>query len=584
MEIYISEFSKYVIALLIALYTCESFAALFRKDEEKRRGVYARQNFLMFVFLFSCFVVICFEKKDITYLFFYAFGQIILYAVNVLYRMIYPKANRLIANNMCMLLGIGFVILARLDLGKAGRQLIIVTVSLGAALLIPFFVSKFHFLRNLKWLYAMVGIAALSVVMILGQTTYGSKLSYSIAGVAFQPSEFVKIIFVFYVASALYKAAGFFEVFTTAVVAAAHVIALVISKDLGSALIFFLVYVLMVFVASKNFLYLLAGAAGGSAAAYVAFQVFTHVQVRVQAWKDPWSVIDAEGYQITQSLFAISSGSWFGLGLFKGTPESIPFVETDFIFSAIAEELGIIFAVCLILICVSSFVMFMKIASGLRDKFYQLTAFGLGVTYIFQIFLTIGGGTKFIPLTGVTLPLISYGGSSVLTTLVMFAVLEGLHIIWQDEEELAQEQAREMAEQRKNRKKKAEKAARKKSRLSEEQEAEWDERGPKKRSPRKTEARVKERISSGTDLRMEAIGPNEAEERLRKTGPEKAMPSRKKAVSELEEPETDFENIDTEPEELEIDLEDMEINWEDMEIGVENIEYPAGDGSGDEKY
>ncbi|MDE6890399.1 MAG: FtsW/RodA/SpoVE family cell cycle protein, partial [Lachnospiraceae bacterium] len=165
--------------------------------------------------------------------------------------------------------------------------------------------------------------------------------------------------------------------------------------------------------------------------------VFTHVQVRVQAWKDPWSVIDAEGYQITQSLFAISSGSWFGLGLFKGTPQSIPFVETDFIFSAIAEEMGNIFAVCLILICVSCFILFMNVAAKLRDKFYQLAAFGLGVTYIFQVFLTIGGGTKFIPLTGVTLPLISYGGSSVLTTLIMFAVLEGLYIIYQEEEESA---------------------------------------------------------------------------------------------------------------------------------------------------
>ncbi len=218
-------------------------------------------------------------------------------------------------------------------------------------------------------------------------------------------------------------------------IAAAHVIVLVISKDLGSALIFFMVYVLMVFVATKNALYLLAGAAGGSAAAYVAYTVFSHVQVRVKAWKDPWSVIDSAGYQITQSLFAISSGDWFGLGIYKGTPEAIPFVEADFIFSAIAEEFGIIFSVCLILICVSCFIMFMHTAAVLKDKFYQLTAFGLGVTYIFQVFLTIGGGTKFIPLTGVTLPLISYGGSSVLTTLIMFAIIEGLYMVRQDESE-----------------------------------------------------------------------------------------------------------------------------------------------------
>lgn len=435
MELYISEFSKYVIALLITLYTYECFAVFRYEDEEKRSGIYTRQNILMFAFHFSCFLVICFETEDITYLFFYAFQQIILYAAIVLYRMLYPKANRLVVNNMCMLLSISFVILTRLNMEKAVKQFVIVTGSLIVALLIPFFVHKFKFLKNLKWIYAMVGIGALSIVMILGQTTYGSKISYSIAGITFQPSEFVKILFVFFIASALYQASGFFEVFTTAVVAAAHVIVLVISKDLGSALIFFVVYVLMVYVASRNFLYVIAGAAGGAAAAIISYKVFTHVQIRVQAFKDPWSVIDSAGFQITQSLFAISSGGWFGLGLYKGKPEDIPFVETDFIFSAIAEELGIIFAVCLILICVSCFIMFMNIAVRLRDKFYQLTAFGLGVTYIFQVFLTIGGGTKFIPLTGVTLPLISYGGSSVLTTLIMFAIIEGLYMVKQDESE-----------------------------------------------------------------------------------------------------------------------------------------------------
>lgn len=435
LEIYVSEYSRYVITLLIILYTYESFAVFRYAKEEQRKGIYARQCFLMFAFHFSCFVTICFETGDITYLFFYAFQQIMLYAFTVLYRMLYPKSNRLVSNNMSMLLCIGFVILTRLDMTKAIKQFIIVTGSLAIALVIPFFVHKFKLLKKMKWIYALAGVAALGIVMILGQTTYGSKLSYSIAGITFQPSEFVKILFVFYIASSLHEESGFFEVFTTAVVAAAHVISLVISKDLGSALIFFITYVLMVFVATRNYLYVLAGAIGGSGAAYVAFQVFRHVQVRVQAWRDPWSVIDSDGFQITQSLFAISSGGWFGLGLYKGTPKSIPFVETDFIFSAIAEELGILAAVSLILICVSTFLMVMDIASGTRDKFYQLIAFGLGVTYIFQVFLTIGGGTKFIPLTGVTLPFISYGGSSILTTIVMFAVVQGLQIIRREEEE-----------------------------------------------------------------------------------------------------------------------------------------------------
>lgn len=458
MELYVSEFSKYVITLLIALYTYESFAVFRKKQESDRNGIYTRQNILMFGLHFSCFIVICFETGDVTYLFFYAFQQIVLYATVILFRMLYPKTNRLLVNNMCMLLTVGFVILTRLSLGKAIRQFIIVMISLVIALVIPFFVSRFRFLKEWKWIYAAAGIVALGIVLVLGQTTYGSKLSYTIAGLTFQPSEFVKIIFVFFVASALYKAAGFFEVFTTAVIAAAHVIILVCSKDLGSALIFFVVYVLMVVVASRNWLYLLAGVSGGSVAAYLAYRVFPHIQVRVQAFKDPWSVIDSTGYQITQSLFAITSGGWFGLGLFKGTPESIPFVEADFIFSAITEELGLLFALCVILICVSSFVMFMNISMNLKDKFYQLTAFGLGVTYIFQVFLTIGGGCKFIPLTGVTLPFISYGGSSVLTTLIMFSITEGLSMI--QEEEAEEEKHR----RKRIRQKKKKQAGRKKDR------------------------------------------------------------------------------------------------------------------------
>lgn len=472
MELYVSEFSKYVITLLIALYTYESFAVFRKKQESDRNGIYTRQNILMFGLHFSCFIVICFETGDITYLFFYAFQQIVLYATVILFRMLYPKTNRLLVNNMCMLLTVGFVILTRLSLGKAIRQFIIVMISLVIALVIPFFVSRFRFLKEWKWIYAAAGIVALGIVLVLGQTTYGSKLSYTIAGLTFQPSEFVKIIFVFFVASALYKAAGFFEVFTTAVIAAAHVIILVCSKDLGSALIFFVVYVLMVVVASKNWLYLLAGVSGGSVAAYLAYRVFPHIQVRVQAFKDPWSVIDSTGYQITQSLFAITSGGWFGLGLFKGTPESIPFVEADFIFSAIAEELGLLFALCVILICVSSFVMFMNISMNLKDKFYQLTAFGLGVTYIFQVFLTIGGGCKFIPLTGVTLPFISYGGSSVLTTLIMFSITEGLSMI--QEEEAEEEKHR----RKRIRQKKKKQAGRKKDRpVYEYEDLDFEENG-----------------------------------------------------------------------------------------------------------
>lgn len=433
MELYITELSKYFITLFMALYTLECFLVFRFSDEERRSGIYARQNLLMFLVHFSCFLVICFETGNIEYLFFYVLQQILLFATVMLFRMVYPKGNRLIVNNMCLLLSIGFVILTRLSFEKAIKQFFIVTVSIVAGMLIPYFIHKLKFLKSLTWVYAATGIVALGVVLILGAVTYGSKISYSIAGVTFQPSEFVKIVFVFFLASALYESHDLPRVILTAALAGIHVLILVASRDLGSALIFFIVYVMMVFIATARWIYLLLGCAGGCGAAVLAYQFFSHVQVRVQAWKDPFSCIDDAGYQITQSLFAISSGGWFGLGLFRGTPTSIPFVEADFVFSAVAEELGILFSMCMILVCISCFIMFMDISVRLQDRFYRLIAFGLGVTYIFQVFLTVGGGTKFIPMTGVTLPFISYGGSSVLTTLVMFFIIEGLFIIRQEE-------------------------------------------------------------------------------------------------------------------------------------------------------
>lgn len=433
MEHYVIALSKYFIAIFLALYTYECFAVFRFQDEERRKGIYTRQIILMFFFHFSAFLTICVQTGELQYLFFYAFQQLAIFATLVLFELFYPTLNRLIVHNMCMLLTIGFIILTRLSFEKAMKQFIIVVISLVISMIIPHFIYKMKFLKNLSWLYALIGIISLGIVLLLGSITNGSKISYTIAGITFQPSEFVKIIFVFFIASALYQSSTFLHVVYVTLVAAVHVLILVVSKDLGGALIFFMTYVLMVYLATHKIRYLLLGLGGGCAASIVAYQIFSHIQTRVQAWRDPWSVIDGDGYQITQSLFSLGRGELFGLGLFKGAPDDIPFVEQDFIFSAVVEEMGLIVGLCLILICLSCFIMFMNISMKLKDRFYQLVAFGLGVLYIFQIFLTIGGDTKFIPLTGVTLPLVSYGGSSVLTTLIMFSIIEGLFMIRLDE-------------------------------------------------------------------------------------------------------------------------------------------------------
>ena len=282
-------------------------------------------------------------------------------------------------------------------------------------------------------LYLLVGVLLLAVVLVLGNVTSGSKLSLTFRGITFQPSEPVKLLFLFYLASFLAEKTDFKRVVLVSIGAAAHVLLLVAERDLGSALIFFMTYLCVLFMATNSYLYLTLGIAGLCGGAVAAYKIFRHVRVRVQAWWNPFAYIDNQGFQIAQSLFSIGAGGWFGLGLMNGAPEDIPYVETDFIFSAICEEMGIVTGICILLISVSSFLMMMQIGLKTEDKFYKLICLGGAVTYLFQIFLTIGGGIKFIPLTGVTLPFISYGGSSLLTSILLFYLMQAVYIRYRKE-------------------------------------------------------------------------------------------------------------------------------------------------------
>ena len=431
MQEYVTELSKFAIPILMAVHTVCGFLSMFDRLENSR-VIHELQTMLLFSIQFLMFIDLALVTRDMQYLFFYVFVQAFLLAAAVMVPVVYDKVNCLLLDNMCLLIGVGMCVISRLSFKKAVKQYIIVLVSLAISLFIPLILSKIRFLKKLTWVYAGVGIAMLSVVLILGEVTHGSKLTFSIRGVSFQPSEFVKILYVFFLAGALWENTSFVRVVWTAVIAGAHVVVLVISKDLGSALIFFAGYVFIVFAATRNYLYLFAGVLGGMGAGWGAYQLFAHVRDRVIAWKNPWIYIDSKGFAITQSLFAIGSGSWFGMGLSQGNPRAIPYVEADFIFSSVCEELGVIFGICVILVTVICFLGMLKVAARIRDRFYQLIVYGIGIMYIFQIFLTIGGGIKLIPLTGVTLPFISYGGSSVMTTMIMFFIIQGIYIRLQE--------------------------------------------------------------------------------------------------------------------------------------------------------
>ena len=430
----IIEISQYLLILFFGIYSVQCFESRIPGLREKtRNGIYHRQRILIYLVHMIASNLIYIVTDDLRMVLLYVVQFALITVIQCFFQFFYENSSQLLTNNMCMLLVIGFIMITRISPDKAIKQTIITAIASIFAFVVPICIRRVGIVRKLYPLFGAVGLGCLLAVAIAGAISYGAKLSISIGGVSFQPAEFVKITFIFFVAGMLYKDVGFKRICITTVFAAAHVLILVLSKDLGAALIFFVIYLVMLFVASKNVFYILAGTGAGVVAGIIGYYLFSHVRVRVLAWQTPLEVIDKEGYQICQSLFAIGTGGWLGLGLYKGEPNKIPVVVQDFIFSAIAEEFGGIFAVCLILLCLSCFLLFLKISMEISDQFHRLLALGLGTLYGFQVFLTIGGATNFIPSTGVTLPLVSYGGSSILSSIIIFAIIQGLYILKQDE-------------------------------------------------------------------------------------------------------------------------------------------------------
>ncbi|MCQ2501496.1 MAG: FtsW/RodA/SpoVE family cell cycle protein, partial [Lachnospiraceae bacterium] len=443
----IVEVSKYVLLLIMVLFTIETFMVLRFRSKEQKNRIMRKQIILMLFFNFLAYIVMYCVKQQMEMLIIYLGVVIYILLVQAMYRLVYKKASLILLNTMCMLLSIGFVIQTRLGINYAIKQLMIVAVSTAVSMLIPVIVRKARFIRQMTVAYAVVGIVLLVAVLGLSRVTGGANLSIEIGGITFQFSEFVKITFVFFIAGMLREVTDFHQVAITTVVAAMHVIILVLSKDLGAALIYFMAYVVMVYVATGKVGYAALGLGGMGVASVAAYKLFSHIRVRFSVWRDPFADYQGTGYQIVQALFGVCAGGLWGTGLFLGNPEMIPLARVDFTYAAICEEMGILFGICLILLCMGMYFLIVNISMKLKEPFYKLVAIGLGTEYCFQVFLTIGGTTKFIPMTGVTLPLVSYGGSSVMCTIIMISIVQGLYILREDEDDAIRLQRRKEARQ-----------------------------------------------------------------------------------------------------------------------------------------
>lgn len=349
------------------------------------------------------------------------------------------KGDRFLLPVTSVLISTGLVFLFRLDPEYGMRQFIWILIGLAALVLTSRLLTDFRFLGDYKYLYALVGIIALVLPIFFGKEQGGAKSWLDFGLFQLQPSEFVKILLVLFLASFLAENRAVLTAGTRslgwislpgprewaplAVMWGISLLLLVFQRDLGTALIYFGTFLAMVYVATARIFYIIFGLGLFMAGASGSYFLFGHVRDRVLIWLNPWPFIDNIGYQITQSLFAIGSGGVLGAGFGQGFPGYIPLVHSDFIFSAICEELGLLGGAGIIILFMIFVFRGIKIALNARDEFEALAAAGLTAIFGLQAFIIIAGVTKLMPLTGVTLPYISYGGSSVIANFILLGLL-----------------------------------------------------------------------------------------------------------------------------------------------------------------
>lgn len=328
-----------------------------------------------------------------------------------------------------MLISIGAIMIYRIDSQLGLKQLIWIVVGIIIFImtyLIFKYIKKWH---KLTLLYLGAAYLLFAITFLLGDRVYGAVNWIRIAGISFQPAEIIKIIVVFIVASYYADVNKFKEChkYSSLILMAimySFVGLLFIQRDLGASLIFYGIFLGLQFVYEEDRKLILMNIGLFTIAGVLGYLLFDHVQVRFETWINPWQTIDAQGYQITQSLFAMAEGGFFGTGLGLGNPEFIPLSYTDFIFPAIVEEMGIFAGIGIIMLFLILVYRGFKIGLGQRNKFYRILALGISLLFAIQSIVILGGVMKVIPLTGITLPFVSYGGSSIVSSFIALGILQ----------------------------------------------------------------------------------------------------------------------------------------------------------------
>jgi cell division protein FtsW (lipid II flippase) len=359
-------------------------------------------------------------------------------AAHAIARVTVPQADPYLLPMAALLTAIGLTEIYRLHPDDAFRQglWIVVAVAAFAATLIALR-HDYRRLESYKYLFGLTAVAllVLPALPVIGQTVNGARLWVRFGPLQFQPGELAKIMLIVFLAGYLREkrevlAQGRLKDFgPLLLIWGAAMLVLVETNDLGSALLYFGIFLAMIYVATARAWFVAAGAGLFVAGAAVLYQVVPRVEERVSVWIDPWPHVHTSGYQIVQSLYSIGNGGFSGKGFGKGTftttdgGDLIPQVNTDFIYSALAQELGLVGTAALLLVYMLFCLRGFRIALLAQDGFSKLIAIGLTFGFALQTFIIVGGVLRIVPLTGITLPFVSYGGSSVVANFMLLAGL-----------------------------------------------------------------------------------------------------------------------------------------------------------------
>lgn len=346
-------------------------------------------------------------------------------------RKFYPDGDKFLLIFACILSTIGIAMIYRINPQEANKQIIWfilgVVVYIGTVVFLP----DMDKLSKYKHIYLGATLVSMPLALLFGTEVYGATNWIYVGSFGFQPSEFGKIALTIYLASALKDYDNqkkgldhIKQLIEPAFVVTFSLCCLVLQKDLGSALIFFGVSISILYVATSKKKYVVTCLGLFSVGAIFAYKLFWHVRQRVMIWKDPWTYASGDGYQIVEGLYSVSSGGMLGSGLGQGYPGFVPVPTSDYIFAAICEEFGMVFGIGILILMFLLFYRGIRAAFVTENKFSQIAAVGLSTMIACQALVIIGGIFAIIPLTGITLPFVSYGGSSILTTFFALGILQ----------------------------------------------------------------------------------------------------------------------------------------------------------------